>query len=148
MDKYTVVCPASDGRQPDRSRRPRSLEEQPRPDEETSILGASEIWVREGQDVDPARFGGDWVYRVDGHRQKARPRTWPPGAASPGLKTIFGVVRSEQDFADRLYDDDQGRVEIEADVAGFVASAVAWEVIEYVLVDPPAARLSGKGSHQ
>jgi uncharacterized protein (TIGR02118 family) len=168
-------------------------EEQPTPDEEAVILGASEIWMPEGTTVDAAGFGGDWVYPVDGHRQKSRARAWRPGTPSPGVKTIFGVVRkapqadefrtawldghvplalrhhvgmcayetdvirevpadalaldgfsqlhfpSERDFSERFYDDDEGRAEIEADVAGFVASAVAWEVTEYVIVDPPAA---------
>jgi uncharacterized protein (TIGR02118 family) len=221
MDKYTVVAPApveSDRLMEDGARMmarhigaaleldcvglvvnlidpagrgPR--EEQPTPDEDTAILGVTEIWLPEGRPVDPDGFGGDWVYRVDGHRQKSRARDWRPGAPSPGVKTIFGVVRnapradefrsawleghvplalrhhvgmcayetdvvlevppgalpldgfsqlhfpSERDFSERFYDDDEGRSAIEADVAGFVASAIAWEVGEYVLVDPPVA---------
>jgi uncharacterized protein (TIGR02118 family) len=168
-------------------------EEQPTPDEEARVLGATEIWVADGTVVDRARFGDDWVYRVDGHRPKARAREWDLGAPSPGVKTIFGVTRqaagrdefrkawleghvplalrhhvgmcayetdvviddppgapvldgfsqlhfaSEEDFTDRFYDDAAGKAAIEADVAGFVASATAWGVDEFVLVDPPAA---------
>jgi hypothetical protein len=168
-------------------------EEQPTPDDETAILGVTEVWVPDGRAVDPAGFGGDWSYPVESHRQKSRPRDWDLGTPSPGVKTIFGVVRkapeaaefrgawldghvplalrhhvgmcayetdvvvespagalaldgfsqlhfpSEVDFAERFYDDDRGRAKIEADVAGFVASAVGWEVTEYILIDPPAA---------
>jgi hypothetical protein len=167
--------------------------EQPTPDDETAILGVTEVWVPDGRPVDPARFGGDWSYPVEWHRQKSLPRDWDLGTPSPGVKTIFGVVRkapeaaefrtawldghvqlalrhhvgmcayetdvvvespagalaldgfsqlhfpSEKDFTERFYDDDQGRAEIEADVAGFVASAVGWEVTEYILIDPPTA---------
>jgi uncharacterized protein (TIGR02118 family) len=219
MDKYTVLAPAAPaGREsgaaermlarhvgaalelgatglvvnlarPD-GRGPR--EEQPTPDEEARIHGATEIWVPAGSPVDPGRFGGDWVYRLEWHRPKSRPRTWALGAGSPGIKTIFGVDRkaleaeefrrawlaghvplalrhhvgmcayetdvvleapdggpaldgfsqlhfpSAEDLAERFYDDEAGRAAIEADVAGFVASATAWEVAEYVLIDPPA----------
>src|ERR1700679_3277439 len=68
-------------------------EEQPTPDEEARALGATELWAPAGTVLDRARFGDDWVYRVDGHRPKARPREWDLGAPSPEVKTIFGVTR-------------------------------------------------------
>ena len=62
----------------------------------------------------------------------------PPGAlVLDGFSQLH--FASEEDFTDRFYDDAAGKAAIEADVAGFVASATAWEVDEFVLVDPPAA---------
>lgn len=61
---------------------------------EEPTRGITELGVDAGTVVDPQRFRGDWVYRVDSHEQMNRRRTWEQGMPSPGVKLIFAVRRS------------------------------------------------------